>query len=682
MFLARPPQPPPPMVLTRRHYSVFLSKPVKKCYKIHMSKPAGQPPFNPNDIEAIKKQFPRPEKAIVTAGMPYANGPLHLGHLAGTQVPGDIYSRWMRMLIGAENVLYVCGTDDHGSTSELAALKAGKPVHQFIGEIHERQRETMKRYSIGLDVYTGTSRPECFTHHQELCQNFVRKLHQNGMLEKRTTQQWFDPKLGRFLQDRLVNGKCPNPKCENQNAYSDECEQCGATYSPSELLNPHSTVSDGVPVLKDTVHWWLDMWKVSELLQVWIQGKEKTWRHTLYNEVINTVLPALSFDNTHEAKYKEIKASLPKHKSKYAAGKKVACTFENKIDLEAGRKFLLENGIPSALLDEWAHRPISRDVSWGIPMPTDVDPEMAGKTLYVWPDSLIAPISFTKVALKEKGRSESEYEQFWKNPKARVTQFLGQDNVYFYVLMQGAMWIGSQDDPTHLPGEHDLQMTEIMSCFHLMVAGEKMSKSRGNFFTGDQLLDEKGYHADQVRYFLSMLTLAEKSSNFDLATLDERNHFLAGPMNAAFEKPISACHSKFDGTVPDGVLMEKVQTETANLIRKYLRSMDRAEFPILLNLIENYARQINSLFTQFKPHDDRAPEDQRKNALYSCFYVLKNLMIMLYPFVPETMNRLRESLNLPTEVFTVDQLGTGIPAGHKIGQKQPYFPAVTSETQG
>ena len=645
-----------------------------------MSKPAGQAPFNPNDIEAIKAQFPRPKKAVVTAGMPYANGPLHLGHLAGTHVPADIYSRWLRMLIGAENVLYVCGTDDHGSTSELAAMKAGKTVDQFIGEIHSRQRETMKRYSIGLDVYTGTSRPECFLHHKELCQDFIRKLHKNGMLEKRTTQQWFDPKLGRFLQDRLVNGKCPNPKCDNENAYSDECEKCGANYSPAELINPRSTVSDGIPELKDTVHWWLDMWKVSELLRVWIQGKEKTWRHALYTEVINTVLPALSFDNIHETKYKEIKASLPKHKSKYAAGKKVACTFENKEDLNTGRTFLLENGIPSAFLDEWAHRPISRDVSWGIPMPVDLDPDMAGKTLYVWPDSLIAPISFTKVALKEKGLAVSEFESFWKNKEARVTQFLGQDNVYFYVLMQGALWIGSQDDPTHLPSEHDLQMTEIMSCFHLMVAGEKMSKSRGNFYTGDQLLDEKGYDADQVRYFLSMLTLPEKSSNFDFATLDERNHFLAGPMNAAFEKPISACNSKFDSIVPEGVLNEKVQTETANLIRKYLRSMDRGEYSTLLNLIENYARQINSLFTQFKPHDDRAPEDQRKNALYSCFYVLKNLMIMLHPFVPETMNRLRESLNLPADVFKVEELGTGIPAGHKIGQKQQYFPAVGGES--
>jgi methionyl-tRNA synthetase len=440
-------------------------------------------------------------------------------------------------------------------------------------------------------------------------------------------------------------------------------------------LNPKSAVSDGTPVLKDTVHWWLDMWKVSEVLRGWIQTKEKTWRHALYNEVINTVLPALSFDNIHEPKYKELKDSLPKHKSKYAAGKKVAATFETKIDLAAGQKILNDSGIPTELQDAWAHRPISRDVSWGIPMPADLDPEMKGKTLYVWPDSLIAPISFSKVALKQMGKSPDKFVDFWKNPAARVTQFLGQDNVYFYVLMQGAMWVGSQDDITRMPANADLQMTEIMSCFHLMVEGEKMSKSRGNFFTGDQLL-EKGYGGDQVRYFLSLLTLPEKSSNFDFKTLDERNHFLAGPMNAAFEKPISACHSKFGGAVPEGKLLEKPLSETANIIRKYLRSMDRGEYATLLGLIENYARQINSIFTQFKPHDDRQPEDIRRDALYTSFYVLKNLMIMLYPFVPETMDRLRQSLRLPESVFLIEELGTAIAPGHMIGEKLEYFPSV------
>jgi methionyl-tRNA synthetase len=209
-----------------------------------------------------------------------------------------------------------------------------------------------------------------------------------------------------------------------------------------------------------------------------------------------------------------------------------------------------------------------------------------------------------------------------------------------------------------------------------MINGEKMSKSTGNFFTGDQLLDEKGYSADQVRYFLALLSLPEKTSNFDFATLDERNKFLAGPMNAAFEKPISACHSRFNGKVPEGKLNDKVLLETTRMIQRYLKSMDKAEYSTLLFALENYARLINSMFTQFKPHDDRFPEESRRDALYSCFYVLKNMMIMLYPFVPATMDKLRESLKLDPSVFTIDELGKGIAAGHAIGQKQQFFPAV------
>jgi methionyl-tRNA synthetase len=631
------------------------------------------------DIETLKKQAHRPKKAVVTSGMPYANGPVHIGHLAGAIIPPDIYARYMRMLIGAENVLFVSGSDDHGSTSELAAIKAGKTVREFIDEIHAKQKQTLDRYSISLDTYTGTSRPECFPTHKELAQDFIRKLYKNGMLEKRTSRQWYDPQLERFLQDRFVRGKCPNPKCENQEAYSDECDRCGSQYEPTELINPKSAISDSTPVLKDTVHWWLDMWKVSEVLRVWIQSKEKKWRMPVFNEVIHTVLPSIRFDNTHEPKYKELKASLPKHKSKYAAGKKILVQFENKEDMNQGKTELEKSGIPTELVNGWAHRSITRDVSWGIPMPADLDPEMAGKTLYVWPDSLIAPISFSQVALKQKGENPARYTEFWKEEGAQIFQFLGQDNVFFYVLMQGAMWLGTQEDPMHPPRSGEFQMSDVFGSFHLLVDGEKMSKSRGNFFTGDQLIDEKGYSADQLRYFLALLSLPEKASNFDFNTLNERNKFLAGPMNAAFEKPISACHSKYDSKVPEGVLNEKVLLETTRMIQRYLKSMERAEYSTLLYAIENYARQINSMFTQFKPHDDRAPEEGRRNALYSCFYVLKNLMIMLYPFVPSTMEKLRQSLNLPADVFKIDELGTPIPAGHKIGEKQQYFPTVAEE---
>jgi len=625
------------------------------------------------DVPAVLARFERPKRAIVTAGMPYANGPLHLGHLAGAHLPADIMARFLGLAIGRQNVLFVCGTDEHGSTSEVAALAAGVPIRDFVDDAHDKQARTLGRFDIGLDVYSGTSRPECFAIHTRECQGFIRKLHQNGLLEKRSSWQWYDPKMARFLPDRFVRGSCPNPKCDNANAYSDECERCGHQYDPRDIKDPRSTISDATPVLRETVHLWLDMWSVAEALRVWLESKEKTWRKSVLADVLDRVRPALRFERLHEERYKELKAELPPHKSKYAPGKQVVLQFANRTELATARAALLVQGIETQLCDEWAHRSITRDIAWGVPLP-DIDPELAGKTLYVWPDSLIAPISFSQVALIAQGRDPALHAQYWRDPETRIAQFLGQDNVFFYTLMQGAMWLGTQADPQAQPGAGDLQLTDVFGCFHLLVGGEKMSKSTGNFFTGDQLLDEKGYSSDQVRYYLALLGLGDKPSDFEFQKLDERNKFLAGPMNAAFERPISAAHSKFGGQVPAGVLLEKPVNDTVRIVQRYLRSMERADYPNLLFEIENYARIINSLFAQHKPHDDRQPLESRSNALFTCFYVLKNLMIMLYPFVPGTMERLRESLRLPVEIFSIDELGKPMSAGHVLGALQSYFP--------
>ena len=629
-------------------------------------------------LELIKQRIRRPDRVVVTAGMPYANGPVHLGHLGGAHVPADIYARWMRMVIGAENVLFVCGSDDHGSPSELAALQAGVPVTEFVRRIHAQQQATLDRYAISFDVYSGTSRPETFSITKTLVADFVRQLHRNGMLHKRTTRQWYDPSMQRFLQDRLIRGRCPNPKCDNESAMSDECDRCGARYDPSELIDPRSAISDATPELRETLHWWLDMWHVDDVLTKWISGKAGTWRNVVFNEAINTVLPSLTFDAALEPAYKAIKDSLPPHKRQSAPRRQIALQFESKAGLEHGRVELERAGVPSVLADRWAHRSITRDVAWGVPLPADVDPDMEGKTLYVWAESLIAPLAFTQVALSRRGEDPARFVEFWKNPAAHVAQFIGQDNVYFYVVMQGAMWLGAQSDPLRMPDPSDYQLTDVFGCYHLKVAGDKMSKSRGNFFTGEQLIED-GYSVDQVRYFLALLNLQEKAANFDLEAFRDRNRFLAGPINAAIERPISAAHSKFGGIVPEGVLAENVAAATLRMTQRYVNAMTRAEYSTLLYDIEVYARLINSLFTQFKPHDDRFPETERRNALYSAFYVLKTLMIMLYPFVPETMNRVRESLDLPMDVFRVDELGIPMAAGHRIGAQQEYFPAVVAD---
>ncbi len=626
-------------------------------------------------IENILGRLERPKRAVVTAGMPYANGPLHLGHLAGALLPPDIHSRWLGMLIGRENVLYVCGTDDHGSASELMAMREGKSVSEVVEGIHSKQKATIDRYAIGLDIYSGTSRPECFPKHAARSQEMLRRLYENGRLQKRRSRQWYDSEVDRFLPDRLVRGTCPNPKCDNTEAYSDECDVCGNQYTPEDLESPSSTVSDASPELKETDHLWLDMWSAADLIKAWLDTKKKSWRKIVLQQVLDEVAPAVRFSRDHEDHYKTFSGDLAKHKRKYAQGQQMVLQFENMADMEAGKALLAEGGIESVYVDEWAYRSISRDIPWGIPLP-EVDPDVAGKTLYVWPDSLIAPITFTELALEARGDASVTAEDFWCDPEAKIYQFLGQDNVFFYVLMQAAMWLGAQEDPDRMPVAGELQLNEVFGCFHLMVSGMKMSKSKGNFYTGEQLLEEKGYSPNQIRYYLALLGLSDKPSDFDFDTLDQRNEFLAGRMNAAFERPISAAHSKFDGKVPDGKLMDNVEQDTLRMIQRYVKSMDKATYPSMIYELENYARKINSLFNKHKPHDDRFPEEERRDALYSAFYMLKSLMIMLYPFVPETMERLRVSLRLPAAIFSVDELATPIAPGHEVGDLDVYFPAI------
>ena len=356
-------------------------------------------------IPEILARVERPKRAVVTAGMPYANGQIHLGHLAGAHVPADIHARYLGMLIGRENVLFVCGSDDHGSTSEVAALQAGVPIRELVDRTHARHAETLARYAIDLDVYSGTSQPEIFRQHCERSWWFLSRLRDNGLLEKRSSHQWYDPALGRFLPDRLVRGKCPNPKCDNEDAYSDECGVCGKQYLPSELKNPRSALSSATPEMRETTHWWLDMWKVSDTMRTWIEGKQKSWRQLVLSESLERVYPNLRVAGDLEDAYKAVAATLPPHKRKWAPGRNLLLQFRSMAEYETGKELLASHGIPGVAADEWAHRPLTRDVSWGIPITPELDPDLVGKTLYVWPDSLIAPISFSQLALEKRGEA-------------------------------------------------------------------------------------------------------------------------------------------------------------------------------------------------------------------------------------------------------------------------------------
>ena len=209
----------------------------------------------------------------------------------------------------------------------------------------------------------------------------MRTLYKNGMLEKRTSEQWYDSKFEMFLPDRYVIGTCP--KCGHEKAYSEECDACGSQYEPKELLNPISTLSESTPVLKPTDHLYLNMWKVVDQLREWLEGKKKTWRKNIIQEVMNNVLPSFSISNKHEDRLKELKDSLPKFKSRYAPGKKIVVQFNNLGDFESAKAVFDGESIELEVQNGWAIRSITRDVAWGIPVPTDIDPDLKGKSLYV-----------------------------------------------------------------------------------------------------------------------------------------------------------------------------------------------------------------------------------------------------------------------------------------------------------
>lgn len=643
----------------------------------------------------IKAQLAVPERIVITAGMPYANGPLHLGHLAGAFVPADIFARWWRMVLGEANVLFVSGSDDHGVTSLIRARQEGEPPASYIDSIRKSHQSTFKSYQISLNHYGSTSALAYLEEHTRICHSFIHGLHGHNLLTVRTTQQWFDESVNLFLPDRLVMGHCP--VCDHEGAYSQECDHCGAQYAPEQLVDPVSSLSGNSPILKDTRHLWLDMYPLAPAIfhHLATTGR-KHYQKAVLAELLADIAPRLAFHKqSHGAdeRYQLLKDRIGKHKQRAAAQGQLILEFGSYAQLHQAEQECAAAGMSYELLTSWSGRAVSRDVSWGLPLPQGLGlsaAELHHKTLYVWPESLIAPLSFTAQALQGVDKAGGRYQDYWCNQAAERHQFIGIDNIYFYGVMQTALWLAQRANPMdlmaadqemvgpgragELSGEDELQLSKIHTFFHLQVDGRKMSKSRGRFFTADQMLTPHPSSSDQMRYFLAFLSLKQKPANFDLALCQQRHNFLAGPMNAAFEKPLSAARKHYASCVPAGKLLPKVIRETEKILRITVKMMPQSKYPQFLLAVENYARLINGLFATYKPHDDRFPAAARGDALYSCFFILKNLVILLAPFAPTVMDELRQSLALGPEVYAWSELATPLPAGHAIeARSRTYF---------
>ena len=270
----------------------------------------------------MEKKFKR---YLVTSALPYANGPVHIGHLAGVYVPSDIYTRYLRLR--GEDVIHVCGSDEHGVPITIKAKKEGITPQQVVDRYHEIIKNAFAGLGIEFDIYSRTSSDM----HTVTASDFFRKMNEDGKFVEQTTEQYYDEEAKMFLADRYIMGTCP--KCGNERAYGDQCEACGSTLSPDELVEPHSTLSGSVPVKKATTHWYLPLNDYEQMLREWILDGHKEWKTNVYGQC----------------------------------------------------KSWLDGGLQP--------RAVSRDLDWGIPVPVE---GAEGKVLYVWFDAPIGYISATK----------------------------------------------------------------------------------------------------------------------------------------------------------------------------------------------------------------------------------------------------------------------------------------------
>ena len=329
------------------------------------------------------------QRTLVTAALPYANGPVHIGHLAGVYVPADIYVRYLRLR--GQQVLFIGGSDEHGVPVTIRARKEGITTQEVVDRYHKLIKDSFGQFGISYDIYSRTTSAI----HHKFAADYFRKLYDNGKFIQQTTEQFYDPETQEFLTDRNIRGECP--RCHAQGAYGDQCEKCGATLSPDELINPYNAVNGNPLTKKATTHWYLPLDQYQQWLEKWILEDHKEWRPNVYGQC----------------------------------------------------KSWLDGGLKP--------RAVTRDLDWGIPVPVE---GAEGKVLYVWFDAPIGYISNTKELCDAQPEKYGKWETWWKDQDTRMIHFIGKDNIVFHCIVFPSMLKadGSYILPDNVPANEFLNL--------------------------------------------------------------------------------------------------------------------------------------------------------------------------------------------------------------------------------
>ena len=545
----------------------------------------------------MEKKFKR---TLITTALPYANGPVHIGHLAGVYVPADIYARYLRLR--GEDVVMVGGSDEHGVPITLRARKEGITPQEVVDRYHAIIKDSLKELGVSFDIYSRTTSDL----HHETASEFFKHLYDKGEFTVKTSMQPYDEAGGEFLADRYVVGTCP--RCGKDGAYGDQCEACGSSLNVTDLINPRSALT-GEPVkMRETTHWYLPLDKWEPALREWILEGHKEWKTNVYGQC--------------------------------------------KSWLDAGLQ----------------PRAVSRDLTWGVPVPVE---GAEGKVLYVWFDAPIGYISNTKELLPDT------WERYWKDPESRIVNFIGKDNIVFHCIVFPAMLMAYGDNfqlPDNVPANEFLNLE-----------GDKISTSRNwAVWLHEYLADFPGKQ-DVLRYVLTANAPETKDNDFTWADFQARNNNeLVAILGNFVNRAVVLTHKYFGGTLPAaGPLLpvdEQLIADVAATRDALTAALDTFHFREALKQAMEIARLGNRYLQETEPWKLAKTDMERvKTILNTAIQLCGNLAVAFEPFLPFMSGKLCRMLGL--ENLSWNEIGRMdlIPAGTQIGQAELLFDKIEDD---
>ena len=535
------------------------------------------------------------KRHLITSALPYANGPIHIGHLAGVYVPSDIYTRYLRMR--GEDVISICGSDEHGVPITLKARKEGITPQEVVDRYHELNKKAFADFGISFDIYSRTSNKI----HYETASQFFRKLYDQGEFIEKTASQYYDEEAGCFLADRYITGTCPH--CANENAYGDQCERCGTSLSATDLINPRSTISGSAPVMRDTLHWYLPLDKYEPWIRKWILEDHTEWKTNVYGQC----------------------------------------------------KSWLDQGLQP--------RAVSRDLDWGVPVPVE---GAEGKVLYVWFDAPIGYISATR-------ELTPDWEKYWKDPETRMIHFIGKDNIVFHCIIFPAMLKaeGSYILPDNVPANEFLNLEN-----------DKISTSRNWAVWLHEYLEDFPGKQDSLRYALCASAPETKDNDFTWKEFQARNNNeLVAILGNFINRTLVLTSNYYKGMVPTPGVMTDYDNDTVKSImicRENVESnLEAFRFRQALAEAMNLARLGNKYLADTEPWKVVKTDPERvKTIMYVSLQITANLAILLEPFLPFSMDKLRGWLGITGLKWEAAGRSDLLVPGHVVSSGELMFTKV------